>query len=51
MSDEDIQTYTCFFCERGRHSECMKKIPRGEALNDDCSFGTVYVDCDCCNSD
>ncbi len=39
----------CWFCRRGRCSECMVEVPtegRSEGPHD-CSFGTVMVKCGC----
>ena len=39
----------CWFCKKGRHDECMKKIPV-DAMSEgphDCTFDTNLVDCQC----
>ncbi|NDB46608.1 MAG: hypothetical protein EB163_04875 [Nitrososphaeria archaeon] len=39
----------CWFCKKGRHSECMKEIPT-DAMSDgphDCTFDTKMVPCQC----
>ena len=39
----------CWFCKKGRHDECMKKIPV-DAMSEgphDCAFDTKLVDCQC----
>lgn len=40
----------CWFCSRGRHSECMREIPvhGGSDGPHDCSFDTAVVACGCC---
>jgi len=39
----------CWFCKKGRHSECMKQIPINVKTDGphDCSFNTDMVDCTC----
>jgi len=48
MSDDESThpELVCWFCTKGRHEDCMKKIPysSGEI---DCSFSTVHYDCEC----
>ncbi len=47
MSDESTHVeFTCWFCVKGRHKDCMKKIPYGSG-EDDCSFSTSHYDCVC----
>jgi hypothetical protein len=39
----------CWFCKKGRHSECMKEIPT-EGMSDgphDCTFDTKMIPCKC----
>ena len=39
----------CWFCRKGRHEECMKKIPidgKSEGPHD-CTFDTKLVACKC----
>ena len=39
----------CWFCKKGRHDECMKKIPV-DAMSEgphDCTFDTKLVECQC----
>lgn len=39
----------CWFCKKGRHSECMKEIPtdaKSEGPHD-CTFDTKMVPCKC----
>ena len=39
----------CWFCKKGRHDECMKKIPI-DAMSEgphDCTFDTKLEDCQC----
>ena len=48
MEIEDIK-HICWFCKKGRHDECMKKIPT-DAKSDgphDCTFDTMLIDCQC----
>ena len=45
----DAQSPVCWFCKKGRHSECMKEIPtagRSEGPHD-CTFDTLMVRCGC----
>jgi len=39
----------CWFCKKGRHSECMKNIPVDIKSKDppDCSFNTKMITCKC----
>jgi len=39
----------CWFCRKGRHDECMKKIPVEVMSEDphDCTFDTKLVACKC----
>ncbi|MEW6043081.1 MAG: hypothetical protein AB1608_02350 [Thermoproteota archaeon] len=39
----------CWFCKKGRHSECMREMPmdaRSEGPHD-CTFDTKMVRCQC----
>ncbi|MEM3143814.1 MAG: hypothetical protein QXG67_03240 [Candidatus Nitrosotenuis sp.] len=39
----------CWFCRKGRHSECMKEIPIDSKSDGphDCTFDTKMVPCKC----
>ncbi|MGQ0771607.1 MAG: hypothetical protein ACT4NT_02380 [Nitrososphaerota archaeon] len=39
----------CWFCKKGRHSECMKEIPTDSHSEGphDCTFDTKMVRCQC----
>lgn len=39
----------CWFCKKGRHSECMIEIPTTDKSDGphDCTFGTTMVRCAC----
>jgi hypothetical protein len=39
----------CWFCKKGRHSECMKEIPIDAKTEGphDCTFDTKMVPCKC----
>ncbi len=45
----DSSQEICWFCKKGRHSECMKKIPVNTKTDGphDCSFNTEMVLCSC----
>jgi len=45
----DSEQGMCWFCKKGRHSECMKQIPITMKTDgpDDCSFNTEMVPCTC----
>ena len=48
MEIEDTK-HICWFCKKGRHDECMKKIPtdaKSEGPHD-CTFDTKLIDCKC----
>lgn len=48
--NEQNQEAICWFCKKGRHSECMKQIPvdyKTEAGQHDCSFDTGMIECQC----
>jgi hypothetical protein len=48
-NSQNDSTNICWFCKKGRHDECMKKIPI-DAMSDgphDCTFDTKLVDCKC----
>jgi len=47
-NNEPIQEI-CWFCKKGRHSECMKEIPIGMKSEgpDDCSFDNKIILCKC----
>ena len=48
-STNDSSQQICWFCKKGRHSECMKKIPI-DVKSDwphDCSFNSKMVLCEC----
>lgn len=42
-------SHVCWFCKKGRHSECMKMIPVDAASDGphDCTFDTKMVPCKC----
>jgi len=37
----------CWFCKKGRHEDCMKKIPMN-SNEGDCSFSVIHEICTCC---
>jgi len=39
----------CWFCKKGRHSECMKNIPIDAKSQGphDCTFDTKIIECKC----
>jgi hypothetical protein len=43
----------CWFCKKGRHSECMKEMPFDAKTEgpDDCTFNTKMVPCKCTHTD
>jgi len=45
----DSEQGMCWFCKKGRHSECMKQIPINMKTDGphDCSFNTEMVPCTC----
>lgn len=46
---ENDNSRICWFCKKGRHDECMKKIPV-DAMSEgphDCTFDTKLVECQC----
>ena len=45
------QANVCWFCRRGRHGDCMVKIPVADSTEGphDCSFDTAAVRCACCD--
>ena len=45
----DSEQGMCWFCKKGRHSECMKQIPINMKTDgpDDCSFNTEMIPCQC----
>ncbi len=48
MSDESTHPeLTCWFCQKGRHDECMKQIPMN-SYEADCSFSVINKECECC---
>lgn len=58
MSDDESThpELVCWFCRKGRHEDCMKKIPFSSHLDQsvprDCSFDVETKECvcmDCCN--
>ncbi len=56
MSDDESThpELVCFFCRKGRHEDCMKKIPFSSHLDhsvaEDCSFDVEAKECECyCN--
>ena len=48
-STPNIDPEICWFCKKGRHSECMKEIPTDEKSDGphDCTFDTKLVMCKC----
>ena len=50
MSDDESThpELVCWFCRKGRHEDCMKKIPYN-SKEEDCSFSIVFHECECCN--
>jgi len=48
-SQSDSNSEICWFCKKGRHEECMKKIPVDGTSegHHDCSFDTNLVTCKC----
>lgn len=50
---DEIDNHVCWFCEKGRHNDCMKNIPIHERTDGphDCTFGTELIPCKCkyCN--
>jgi len=48
-STNDSSQQICWFCKKGRHSECMKKIPIDVKSDGphDCSFNSKIVLCEC----
>jgi len=50
MSEEDALSDTCWFCRKGRHDDCMKKMPRTDKGINDCSFAIIHVQCSCCGN-
>ena len=44
-SSNDSSQEICWFCKKGRHSECMKRIPVNTKTDGphDCSFNTEIV--------
>jgi len=48
-STNDSSQQICWFCKKGRHSECMKKIPIDVKSDGphDCSFNSKLVNCKC----
>jgi hypothetical protein len=49
MESKSQNDKVCWFCKKGRHEECMKKIPIDAASEGphDCTFDTKLVDCQC----
>ena len=48
-SETSSNSEICWFCKKGRHNECMKKIPidgKSEGPHD-CTFDTKLVECKC----
>ncbi len=48
-SANNLKQEICWFCKKGRHSECMKNIPidvNSEGPHD-CSFNSKLVNCKC----
>jgi len=39
----------CWFCQKGRHGDCMKEIPVDVRLDGphDCTFDTKLIPCKC----
>ena len=59
-SDPDAPTSEeacCWFCKKGRHSECMVEMPTAGRVHDrdggphDCTFDTVMRKCACSHQD
>jgi len=47
MSDESTHVeFTCWFCAKGRHDDCMEKIPY-DSKEEDCSFSILFHECEC----
>lgn len=48
-TDSTKKLEICWFCKKGRHEDCMKKIPRNIRSEGphDCSFDTKLVSCKC----
>ena len=47
ISDEISEI--CWFCKKGRHEECMKKMPvnaKSEGPHE-CTFDTKFISCKC----
>jgi hypothetical protein len=45
----DSMQEICWFCKKGRHSECMKSIPVDAKSQGphDCTFDTKIIECKC----
>ena len=48
-STSGIESEICWFCKKGRHTECMKEMPVNAKSDgpDDCTFDTKMVSCKC----
>ncbi len=48
-SANNLEQEICWFCKKGRHSECMKNIPIDVKSDGphDCSFDSKIVHCAC----
>ena len=49
----DSEHGMCWFCKKGRHSECMNEMPFNAKTEgpDDCTFNTKMVPCKCTHTD
>jgi hypothetical protein len=45
----DTMDEICWFCKKGRHVDCMKKIPIDSKSygSHDCTFDTKLISCKC----
>ncbi len=47
---DDGRGAICWFCKKGRHAECMVRIPTADRTDGgphDCAFGTIMARCGC----
>ncbi len=49
MSEAEDFEFTCWFCKKGSHSECMVNIPVDSKsyYPEDCSFDIKHERCEC----
>ena len=49
MKSDQEECHICWFCRKGRHGDCMGKIPvhAGSEGPHDCTFDTRMVLCGC----